>query len=88
MNSKLKIGVVIIGRNEGQRLIKCLDSTLSENTYVVYVDSYSSDNSVESAKNVGTYVINLDMSKPFSAARARNTGWKFLLARYPDIEFI
>ncbi len=75
MNSKLKIGVVIIGRNEGQRLIKCLDSTLSENTYVVYVDAYSSDNSVESAKNVGAYVINLDMSKPFSAARERNTGW-------------
>jgi glycosyltransferase involved in cell wall biosynthesis len=88
MNNKLKIGVVIIGRNEGQRLIKCLDSTLSENTYVVYVDSNSSDNSAENAKNAGAEVINLDMSKPFSAARARNTGWKFLLAHYPDIEFI
>jgi len=88
MNSQLKIGVVIIGRNEGQRLIKCLDSTLSEGTYVVYVDSNSSDSSVENAKNVGADVINLDMSKPFSAARARNTGWKFLLAHYPDIEFI
>jgi glycosyltransferase involved in cell wall biosynthesis len=88
MNNKLKIGVVIIGRNEGQRLIKCLDSTLSENTYVVYVDSNSSDNSAENAANAGAEVINLDMSKPFSAARARNTGWKFLLAHYPDIEFI
>jgi glycosyltransferase involved in cell wall biosynthesis len=88
MMVKTKIGVVIIGRNEGERLIKCLDSTQSENTHVVYVDSNSSDNSVENARNAGADVINLDMSKPFSAARARNTGWQFLLAHYPDIEFI
>ena len=82
------VGVVIIGRNEGLRLIKCLNSTLSEDTHVVYVDSNSSDSSVENAKNAGADVINLDMSKPFSAARARNTGWHFLLTHYPDIEFI
>ncbi|OUR61409.1 hypothetical protein A9Q74_09600 [Colwellia sp. 39_35_sub15_T18] len=83
-----KIGVVIIGRNEGKRLIKCLNSTLTENTYVVYVDSNSTDNSVENAKMSGAEVINLDMSKPFSAARARNIGWQYLIAQYPDIEFI
>jgi glycosyltransferase involved in cell wall biosynthesis len=83
-----KIGVVIIGRNEGERLVKCLASINKQNNHIVYVDSNSSDNSVEIAKNTGADVIDLDMSKPFSAARARNTGWQFLLAQYPDIEFI
>jgi GT2 family glycosyltransferase len=82
------IGVVIIGRNEGQRLINCLNSVNPKNNAVVYIDSNSSDSSVENARIAGADVINLDMSKPFSAARARNTGWKFLLTRYPDIEFI
>jgi glycosyltransferase involved in cell wall biosynthesis len=88
VNNKLKIGVIIIGRNEGERLIKCLASVNQQNNHIVYVDSNSSDNSVKNAKNAGADVIDLDMSKPFSAARARNTGWKFLLARYPDVEFI
>jgi glycosyltransferase involved in cell wall biosynthesis len=88
MMVKIKIGVVIIGRNEGERLVKCLASVNQQDNHIVYVDSNSSDNSVENAKNVGADVINLDMSKPFSAARARNTGWQFLLAHYPDIEFI
>jgi glycosyltransferase involved in cell wall biosynthesis len=83
-----KTGVVIIGRNEGERLVKCLASINKQNNHIVYVDSNSSDNSVEIAKNTGADVIDLDMSKPFSAARARNTGWQFLLAQYPDIEFI
>jgi GT2 family glycosyltransferase len=82
------IGVVIIGRNEGQRLINCLNSVNPKNNAVVYVDSHSSDSSVENARIAGADVINLDMSKPFSAARARNTGWQFLLAHYSDIEFI
>jgi glycosyltransferase involved in cell wall biosynthesis len=84
---KYKIGVIIIGRNEGERLIACLNSVKPQDNAVVYVDSNSGDNSVENAKKTGADVINLDMSKPFSAARARNCGWKFLLAHYPDIEF-
>ncbi|PKH85166.1 glycosyltransferase [Colwellia sp. Bg11-28] len=83
-----KIGVVIIGRNEGKRLIKCLNSTLTENTNVVYVDSNSTDNSVKNAKDSGAAVIDLDMSKPFSAARARNTGWQYLIVQHPEIEYI
>jgi glycosyltransferase involved in cell wall biosynthesis len=82
------IGVVIIGRNEGQRLVNCLNSVNPKTNVVVYVDSNSSDNSVENASNAGADVINLDMSKPFSAARARNTGWKVLLQHYPAIEYI
>jgi len=83
-----KIGVVIIGRNEGSRLIDCLSSVNPNNNVVVYVDSNSTDNSVKNAKNSGAQVIDLDMSKPFSAARARNTGWKFIKEHHPDIEYI
>lgn len=83
-----KIGVVIIGRNEGQRLIDCLNSVNPKDNAVVYVDSNSLDNSVENAIKAGANVVDLDMSKPFSAARARNCGWKFLLAQYPTIEYI
>lgn len=84
----MEIGVVIIGRNEGQRLINCLNSVDPKLNKVVYVDSNSTDNSVESAKKIGADVIDLDMSKPFSAARARNTGWKHLVEQHPNIEYI
>ena len=88
MNIKSKIGVVIIGRNEGQRLINCLNSVNPKLNKVVYVDSNSTDNSVERAKKIGADVIDLDMSKPFSAARARNTGWKHLVEQNPDLKYI
>lgn len=88
VNDESKIGVVIIGRNEGQRLVNCLSSVNPKNNPVIYVDSDSTDDSVENAKRAGAEVINLDMSKPFSAARARNTGWKYLINHNMDIEFI
>jgi len=40
------IGVVAIGRNEGERLKRCLLSILSQELPVVYVDSGSSAGSV------------------------------------------
>ena len=88
MKKQIKIGVVIIGRNEGQRLTKCLNSVDSKTNIVVYVDSNSTDNSVEIAKSEGAVVLNLDMTKPFSAARARNTGWQHLITQHSDIEYI
>jgi len=88
MITENKIGVVIIGRNEGSRLIDCLSSVNPNNNVVVYVDSNSTDNSVENAKEAGAQVIDLDMSIPFSAARARNAGWKYLIEQNPDIEYI
>lgn len=69
------VGIVIIGRNEGARLIACLDSVASLNAAIVYVDSGSSDGSVEAARARGAEVVALDMSKPFTAARARNAGF-------------
>jgi len=88
MQDKTKIGVIIIGRNEGQRLLKCLQSFSHTGYTVVYVDSNSSDDSVLNANKSGADVVDLDMTKPFSAARARNEGWKRLLKINPQIEFI
>lgn len=82
------IGIVIIGRNEGERLIRCLHSIQEYIQYSVYVDSASSDNSVEAAKKLSAHTLALDMSMPFTAARARNAGFAELLNLYPETEFV
>jgi glycosyltransferase involved in cell wall biosynthesis len=71
----LNIGVVAIGRNEGERLRTCLTSARRDCDLVVYVDSGSTDGSVELAESLGVHVVNLDLTKPFTAARARNEGF-------------
>lgn len=81
------IGVVVIGRNEGTRLIACLDALQGQAVHVVYVDSGSTDNSVAEAAARGAEVVALDMSIPFTAARARNAGIERLEGR-DDITFI
>lgn len=73
----MKFGVVAIGRNEGQRLKTCLAS-LSAASVIVYVDSGSVDDSAKLAREVGVDVVNLDLSVPFTAARARNIGFRRL----------
>ncbi|SIO59839.1 Glycosyltransferase, GT2 family [Rhodovulum sp. ES.010] len=65
---------VIIGRNEGARLIACLASVAGRARRLVYVDSGSTDGSVAAARAAGAEVVELDMSVPFTAARARNAG--------------
>lgn len=69
-----KIGIVVIGRNEGERLRICLNSVLKFCSNVIYVDSGSNDGSVTLAKDLGAIVVKLDSSIPFSASRARNAG--------------
>lgn len=83
-----KVGVVIIGRNEGDRLINCLHSLQQYMPNAVYVDSASTDNSKEAAAAIGAHVVVLDMSQPFTAARARNVGFACLIAFYPRIEWV
>jgi glycosyltransferase involved in cell wall biosynthesis len=82
------IGVVAIGRNEGQRLIGCLTSVQSATANIVYVDSGSTDGSVTAAEKIGACVVKLDLSQPFTAARARNEGFATLKALRPDIRFV
>ena len=69
------IGVVVIGRNEGPRLARCLDAVDVPGVPVVYVDSGSTDDSVTTARAAGVDVIELDPARPFSAARGRNEGF-------------
>lgn len=82
------VGAVVIGRNEGERLKRCLASLSSTTTCVVYVDSGSSDGSVDHSRRMGVDVVELDLSIPFTAARARNEGFSRLLARYPKTTFV
>jgi len=83
-----KEGIVLIGRNEGQRLIRALDAAKAQCEAVVYVDSGSTDNSVAAAQQRGVNVVELDTSVPFTAARARNAGYEELLRLYPDQAFV
>ena len=80
----MNFGVVIIGRNEGERLRRCLESA-STGAAVVYVDSGSTDGSAQWARNHGADVIELDMSIPFTAARARNAGFRRLKEIAPTL---
>lgn len=82
------LGVVAIGRNEGARLEACLRSALRDADRVVYVDSGSTDGSVTLARSLGAEVVELDMSRPFTAARARNAGFRALRAAAPDLAFV
>lgn len=82
------IGVVVIGRNEGERLRRCLTSVMPGSTSVVYVDSGSGDGSLEMARGLGAEVLLLDTRLPFTAARARNEGWRALLQAKPSIEWV
>ena len=82
------IGVVVIGRNEGNRLYQCLRSAIGFGTTIVYVDSGSTDGSVTLALSLGVHVVELDLSVPFTAARARNAGFEYLLQVKPDVEFV
>lgn len=69
-----EIDAVVIGRNEGARLIACLASLRGRARRIVYVDSGSTDGSVEGARAAGAEVVALDMARAFTAARARNAG--------------
>ena len=82
------IGVVAIGRNEGERLISCLTSVKSTADHIVYVDSGSTDGSTSAAEEIGAFVVALDLERPFTAARARNEGFAVLKALSPDVRFV
>ena len=81
-------GVVVIGRNEGERLAACLHSVLIEGAPLVYVDSGSVDASVAQARALGVATLALDPARPFSAARARNEGFALLRRRWPAVRFV
>lgn len=82
------VGVVVIGRNEGERLQRCLSSLSGSADYLAYVDSGSSDGSVALARSLGVEVIELDLREPFTAARARNAGIERLARLHPELKYV
>jgi glycosyltransferase involved in cell wall biosynthesis len=85
--STVRLGVVVIGRNEGERLARCLNS-LRVIANCVYVDSGSSDGSVALARSAGVSVMELSEPPNFTAARARNVGIAKILSNDPLTEFV
>tara|TARA_R110002072_G_scaffold119877_5_gene252800 strand:- start:6193 stop:7137 length:945 start_codon:yes stop_codon:yes gene_type:complete len=70
----MTLAAVVIGRNEGARLVACLMALKGQVEQVIYVDSGSTDGSIKAAEALGATVIPLNMDKGFTAARARNAG--------------
>jgi glycosyltransferase involved in cell wall biosynthesis len=78
------LAVVVIGRNEGERLRRCIDTLIQQTAQIVYVDSGSTDGSCDMARSRKVHIVDLDMTKPFSAARARNEGFAAMRSTYPQ----
>ena len=80
------LSVVVIGRNEGDRLSRCLESIRAMRlpaggSEIIYVDSASTDDSRQRAADAGALVIPLEEG-PHTAARGRNAGWRASQGRY------
>lgn len=88
MTELCSFGAVVIGRNEGDRLKRCLESVVPHARQTVYVDSGSTDGSIEFARSIGAEVVELDISIPFTAARARNAGFERLINRLPELDYV
>lgn len=91
--------VVIIGRNEGKRIIGCIESVLAQlaargwakdrgRDRIVYVDSGSTDGSCETVREYQVAVVELDAALPFTAARARNAGLAWLNQSVPGFSYV
>lgn len=83
-----RVGIVVIGRNEGERLKTCLRAVVGRAAQIVYVDSGSTDGSVAFAQSLGVETVDLDLTQPFTAARARNAGFARLIERASHVEFV
>ena len=85
----MQFGAVVIGRNEGERLKRCLTSlSLASRSLLVYVDSGSTDGSAQWAREHGVAVVDLDMRMLFTAARARNAGFHELRLIAPSVRYV
>jgi GT2 family glycosyltransferase len=82
------LGVVAIGRNEGERLRRCLESLVGRGLPIVYVDGNSTDGSVELAGSLGVEVVKEDPTRSNCAATARNEGFERLLQVAPEVRFV
>jgi GT2 family glycosyltransferase len=82
------ISAVVIGRNEGPRLVPSLQSVAAAGLRLVYADSGSRDGSAAAAQQLGLVTIELDPARPLSAARGRNEGLAEAMRRWPSTMFL
>jgi GT2 family glycosyltransferase len=82
------LGIVVIGRNEGERLRRSLNSVVGRGPSVVYVDGNSTDGSAEMARSMGVDVVGEDPSQRNCVANARNTGFERLCRIDPEVRFV
>src|SRR3979411_430153 len=87
-NTVTTLGVVVIGRNEGDRLKRCLASVQCFSNRLVYVDSGSNDDSIAVAQACAAAVVELDLRTAFTAARARNEGFQKLMEMQPALDYV
>jgi GT2 family glycosyltransferase len=83
-----RVAVVAIGRNEGHRLARCLESLAGQGAPVIYVDSGSTDGSPQLARRLGAEVLALDPARPFTAGRGRNEGFERAMRLQPAPELV
>jgi len=88
MMTEFGVGIVVIGLNEGEHLIASLTALRDFPGPKIYVDSGSNDLSVERARSMGFAVIELESTLAYTAARARNAGFHWLLERCRDLCFV
>jgi GT2 family glycosyltransferase len=81
------VGGVVIGKNEGERLLRGLAICARTFAFTVYVDSNSTDGSREGAKALGAAVLHLT-APPFTPSRGRQEGLEELVRLRPDLEFV
>lgn len=89
-NTTGRLGVVVIGKNEGEQLVRALASIGDDAAAVVYADSASTDDSVALVRErfPAVHVVALDQSKPLNPARGRNAGMAELRRVLPDVEYV
>ena len=81
-------GIVVIGRNEGDRLLACLRSLASLACPVVYVDSGSTDGSLERAAALCERAIALDPGAAVLGRPGAQRRISALLAARPELRLI
>jgi glycosyltransferase involved in cell wall biosynthesis len=89
MSANQQVAVVVIGRNEGERLKRCFASLQAQHAGpIIYVDSGSTDDSVAHARQIAVQVVELAMDQPFTMARARNAGLMYVSDHYPNCSLV
>lgn len=85
------VGVVVIGRNEGEHLLRALGSIGAQAGAVAYADSESTDDSVALVRERFPAVAVVEMraaERRLSPSRGRNEGYAALRERLPAVRYV